>query len=59
MQNQQTDNNPATPTVNEGDAPEFGTPEQFAAIHDNVLRTSPNYFNISRPIRVNATLSVG
>ena len=23
--------NPATPTVNEGDAPEFGTPEQFAA----------------------------
>src|SRR4051812_635934 len=33
-----------------------GTAEQFAAIHDNVLKTSPNYFNISRPIRVNATL---
>ena len=36
-----------------------GTPEQFAAIHDTVLKTSPNYFNISRPVRVNATLSVG
>jgi uncharacterized OsmC-like protein len=35
-----------------------GTPEQFEQIHQNVLRTSPNYFNISRPIRVNATLSV-
>ena len=35
-----------------------GTPEQFEAIHQNVLKTSPNYFNISRPIRVNATLSV-
>ena len=36
-----------------------GTPEQFAEIHDTVLRTSPNYFNISRPIRVDATLTVG
>jgi uncharacterized OsmC-like protein len=36
-----------------------GTPEQFAAIHETVLKTSPNYFNISRPIRVNATLKVG
>lgn len=35
-----------------------GTPEQFEAIHQNVLKTSPNYFNISRPIRVKATLSV-
>jgi uncharacterized OsmC-like protein len=35
-----------------------GTPEQFAAIHQNVLKTSPNYFNICRPVRVNATLSV-
>ena len=33
-----------------------GTPEQFEAIHQTVLKTSPNYFNISRPIRVNATL---
>jgi uncharacterized OsmC-like protein len=36
-----------------------GTPEQFAEIHANVLKTSPNYFNINRPIRVNAKLSVG
>ena len=36
-----------------------GSAEQFAAIHDNVLKTSPNYFNVSRPVRVNATLSVG
>ena len=35
-----------------------GTPEQFEQIHQNVLKTSPNYFNISRPVRVNATLSV-
>ena len=35
-----------------------GTPEQFEAIHQNVLKTSPNYFNVSRPIRVKATLSV-
>jgi uncharacterized OsmC-like protein len=33
-----------------------GSPEQFEEIHQTVLRTSPNYFNISRPIRVNATL---
>ena len=36
-----------------------GTPEQFAEIHQTVLKTSPNYFNISRPIRVEGTLSVG
>jgi len=36
-----------------------GTREQFEEIHQNVLKTSPNYFNISRPIRVNATLNVG
>jgi uncharacterized OsmC-like protein len=35
-----------------------GTAEQFAAIHDTVLKTSPNYFNITRPVRVTATLSV-
>jgi len=33
-----------------------GSPEQFEEIHQTVLKTSPNYFNISRPIRVNATL---
>ena len=36
-----------------------GTAEQFETIHQNVLKTSPNYFNISRPIRVNATLKLG
>jgi uncharacterized OsmC-like protein len=35
-----------------------GTPDQFEEIHQNVLKTSPNYFNISRPIRVDATLKV-
>lgn len=36
-----------------------GTPEQFAEIHETVMKTSPNYFNISRPIRVHGTLQVG
>ena len=36
-----------------------GSPEQFQEIHQTVMKTSPNYFNISRPIRVNGTLSVG
>ena len=36
-----------------------GTPEQFEEIHQTVMKTSPNYFNISRPIRVNGTLKVG
>ncbi|HYU96573.1 MAG TPA: OsmC family protein [Sphingomicrobium sp.] len=36
-----------------------GTPAQFAEIHETVMKTSPNYFNISRPIRVEGTLSVG
>lgn len=35
-----------------------GTPEQFREIHETVLRTSPNYFNVSRPIRIDAQLSV-
>ena len=36
-----------------------GTPEQFEEIHQNVMKTSPNYFNISRPIRMNGSLRVG
>ncbi|HUP67998.1 MAG TPA: OsmC family protein [Sphingomicrobium sp.] len=36
-----------------------GTPEQFEEIHQTVMKTSPNYFNISRPIRLTGTLSVG
>jgi uncharacterized OsmC-like protein len=33
-----------------------GTREQYQAIHENVLKTSPNYFNIAQPIRVDAAL---
>ena len=35
-----------------------GTPEQFRAIHDTVMKTSPNYFNLTRPIRIAAQLMV-
>jgi len=35
-----------------------GTAEQFAEIHQAVMKTSPNYFNMARPIRMNGTLSV-
>jgi uncharacterized OsmC-like protein len=35
-----------------------GTPEQFEEIHQTVMKTSPNYFNISRPIRLTGTLRV-
>jgi uncharacterized OsmC-like protein len=33
-----------------------GTREQYQAIHENVLKTSPNYFNVAQPIRVDAAL---
>ena len=36
-----------------------GTPEQFEEIHQTVMKTSPNYFNISRPIRLRGTLKLG
>jgi uncharacterized OsmC-like protein len=36
-----------------------GTPDQFEAIHQAVLATSPNYFNLARPIRINGTLAIG
>jgi uncharacterized OsmC-like protein len=36
-----------------------GTPEQFEEIHQTVMKTSPNYFNINRPIRLNGTLKLG
>jgi uncharacterized OsmC-like protein len=36
-----------------------GSPEQFEEIHQTVMKTSPNYFNISRPVRMNGTLHVG
>jgi uncharacterized OsmC-like protein len=36
-----------------------GSREDFEAIHQNVIKTSPNYFNMSRPIRMDSKLSVG
>jgi len=36
-----------------------GTVEQFAEIHQTVMRTSPNYFNMARPIRMNGALEIG
>jgi uncharacterized OsmC-like protein len=33
-----------------------GSREQYQAIHENVLKTSPNYFNVAQPIRIDATL---
>jgi uncharacterized OsmC-like protein len=35
-----------------------GSAEQFRKIHDTVVRTSPNYFNVARPIRIDAELVV-
>jgi uncharacterized OsmC-like protein len=35
-----------------------GTPEQFREIHETVMKTSPNYFNISQPVRIEARLEV-
>ena len=36
-----------------------GTPEAFEEIHQAVMKTSPNHFNLSRPVRMNGTLHVG
>jgi hypothetical protein len=36
-----------------------GTPEDFEPIHQTVMKTSPNYFNLSRPVRMNGTLHIG
>jgi uncharacterized OsmC-like protein len=35
-----------------------GTPEQFRQIHETVMKTSPNYFNIAQPIKLEAKLEV-
>ncbi|MCW5752232.1 MAG: OsmC family protein [Alphaproteobacteria bacterium] len=35
-----------------------GTAEQFREIHETVMKTSPNYFNIARPITLESTLEV-
>ena len=36
-----------------------GNPEQFEDIHQTVMKTSPNYFNLNRPIRMNGVLQLG
>jgi len=36
-----------------------GTAADFQEIHQAVMKTSPNYFNLSRPIRMNGTLCIG
>jgi uncharacterized OsmC-like protein len=35
-----------------------GTPEQLREIHENVMKTSPNFFNLSRPVRLDPELQV-
>jgi uncharacterized OsmC-like protein len=35
-----------------------GAPQQFKEIHENVMKTSPNYFNISQPVRLDGKLEV-
>lgn len=35
-----------------------GTPEQFAEIHETVMKTSPNYFNMANPIAMNGRLEL-
>jgi uncharacterized OsmC-like protein len=35
-----------------------GTAEQFQQIHENVMKTSPNYFNVSQPVRLDGQLVV-
>ena len=35
-----------------------GTAEQFAEIHAEVQATSPNYDNLARALRMNATLEI-
>lgn len=35
-----------------------GTAEQFREIHETVAKTSPNYFSLSRPVRIDGQLVV-
>jgi len=35
-----------------------GTDEEFAEIHAAVMATSPNFFNLSRPVALEPTLVV-
>lgn len=36
-----------------------GTPEQLRQVHATVMATSPNFFNITHPIRVRPRLVIG
>ncbi len=36
-----------------------GTAQEFREIHESVMATSPNFFNIARPVRLVPTLVVG
>ena len=35
-----------------------GTPEQFAEVHEAVIATSPNFYNVSHPVALKPTLVV-
>jgi uncharacterized OsmC-like protein len=35
-----------------------GTPEQFREVHETVKATSPNFFNITKPVKVESTLVI-
>jgi hypothetical protein len=35
-----------------------GTNEEFAAIHEAVMATSPNFYNVARPVALKPTLVV-
>lgn len=35
-----------------------GSPEQFREVHETVMKTSPNFFNMASPIRMRPTLVV-
>ena len=36
-----------------------GTKQQFAEIHEAVMATSPNFYNMTRPVMIKPTLVVG
>lgn len=36
-----------------------GTKEQFAEVHEAVMATSPNFYNVARPVKLKPTLVVG
>ena len=36
-----------------------GTKQQFAEIHEAVMATSPNFYNLSRPVALKPVLVVG